>query len=73
VAYDIPRVINPDEIAKDMNPRDPDAASLAAARKALAQRRAALATGEKRLQSKQHSLDTLSECLLMMRRPPATT
>jgi len=29
-----------------MNPRDPDAASLAAARKALAQRRAALATGE---------------------------
>lgn len=46
VGYDIPRVINPDEIAKDMNPHDPDAASLAAGREALAQRRKALAAGD---------------------------
>ncbi len=46
VDYHIPRVINPDEIAKDLNPGNPDAAGLAASRAALAQREKALAAGE---------------------------
>ncbi len=46
VAYAIPRIINPDEIAVMMNPLDPNAASAAAGREALIQREVALARGE---------------------------
>ncbi len=46
IAYSIPRIINPDEIAVELNAADPDAAALRAGREALAQRAAALAARE---------------------------
>ncbi|GAC1523799.1 MAG: zeta toxin family protein [Vulcanimicrobiaceae bacterium] len=46
LAFAIPRVINPDEIAVAMNALDPDAAAAAAGREALVQREVALARRE---------------------------
>ncbi len=44
--YAILRIINPDEIAVTLNPRDPDAVAAAAGSEALLQREVALARGE---------------------------
>ena len=46
IGYEIPPVINPDVIAAEMNPDDPDAAAALGAREALRRRSAALAAGE---------------------------
>jgi predicted ABC-type ATPase len=46
IDYRIPSVINPDVIAKELNPDDPDAAALAAGREAISRRERALHRGE---------------------------